>query len=123
RGQPRTSLASYESAALMGTVNGSEVAAGERAWWRSLTRYQWLVFAAASLGWLFDCMDQQLFNLARAPALRELLALPAGGEADAAAAGRAGDATTAVLVGSAVAGVVFGGGGGPPGRAPALRLT
>ena len=34
-------------------------------WWRDVTRYQWFVFAVASLGWLFDTMDQQLFNLAR----------------------------------------------------------
>ena len=35
------------------------------AWWKELTRYQWFVFIVASLGWLFDTMDQQLFNLAR----------------------------------------------------------
>ena len=34
-------------------------------WWKELTRYQWFVFIVASLGWLFDTMDQQLFNLAR----------------------------------------------------------
>ena len=38
-------------------------------WWRELTRYQWFVFIVASLGWLFDTMDQQLFNLARKPAV------------------------------------------------------
>jgi hypothetical protein len=42
----------------------AEAEAGERPWWRGLTRYQWLVFVVASLGWLFDCMDQQIFNLA-----------------------------------------------------------
>ena len=38
-------------------------------WYRGLTRYQWFVFVVASLGWLFDTMDQQLFNLARKPAV------------------------------------------------------
>ena len=33
-------------------------------WWQLLTRYHWLVLGVASLGWLFDCMDQQIFNLA-----------------------------------------------------------
>ena len=42
-------------------------------WWKDLTRYQWFVFIVASLGWLFDTMDQQLFNLARKPAVTELL--------------------------------------------------
>jgi len=32
-------------------------------WWRELTRYQWFVFLVASLGWLFDTMDQQLFTI------------------------------------------------------------
>jgi MFS family permease len=107
----------------MGAFNGPEVAAGERAWWRSLTRYQWLVFAAASLGWLFDCMDQQLFNLARAPALRELLALSAGAEAEATAAEHAGYATSVFLVGWAVGGVVFGVMGDRLGRARTMILT
>ena len=39
--------------------------AGDGPWWRGLSGYQWFVFAVASLGWLFDTMDQQLFNLAR----------------------------------------------------------
>ena len=43
------------------------------AWWKELTRYQWFVFVVASLGWLFDTMDQQLFNLARVSAVRSLL--------------------------------------------------
>jgi hypothetical protein len=38
-------------------------------WYRELSRYQWFVFIVASLGWMFDTMDQQLFNLARRPAI------------------------------------------------------
>ena len=45
-------------------------------WWKGLTSYQWFVFIVASLGWLFDTMDQQLFNLARKPAVTELLWTP-----------------------------------------------
>ena len=43
-------------------------------WYKELNRYHWFVLIVAALGWLFDTMDQQLFNLARVPAMRELLA-------------------------------------------------
>ena len=33
----------------------------------------WFVLIVAALGWLFDCLDQQLFNAARVPAMRDLL--------------------------------------------------
>ena len=55
-------------------------------WWRELTRYQWFVFIVASLGWLFDTMDQQLFNLARKPAVTRLLDVTPGDPATAPAA-------------------------------------
>jgi hypothetical protein len=42
-------------------------------WWRELNRYHWFVLIVSALGWLFDTMDQQLFNLARVPAKRALL--------------------------------------------------
>ncbi len=41
-------------------------------WWKELSRYHIFVFVVAALGWLFDTMDQQLFNLARGPAMAEL---------------------------------------------------
>ena len=42
-------------------------------WWTGMTRYHWFVLVVAALGWLFDCLDQQLFNLARKPAMETLL--------------------------------------------------
>ena len=42
-------------------------------WYRGLTPYHWLVFIVASLAWLFDCLDQQLFILARNSAMQSLL--------------------------------------------------
>ena len=42
-------------------------------WYRELTRYHWFVLSVASMGWMFDTMAQQLFNLARKPAIRDLL--------------------------------------------------
>ncbi len=38
-----------------------------------VTPYHWLVVIIASAGWLFDCMDQRLFILARESAMKELL--------------------------------------------------
>jgi predicted MFS family arabinose efflux permease len=41
-------------------------------WYRGLTRGQWWVLLVASMGWMFDTMDQQFFNLGRGPAMDEL---------------------------------------------------
>ena len=38
-----------------------------------VTAYHWLVLIIAAMGWLFDCMGQRIFVLAREPAMRELL--------------------------------------------------
>ena len=43
-------------------------------WYKELTGYQWFVFIVCCLAWDMDCMDQQLFNLARQPAMKELVA-------------------------------------------------
>ena len=40
-----------------------------RPWYAELTRYHWFVLIVCTLGWLFDCGDQQLFALARKPAM------------------------------------------------------
>ncbi|HTU21435.1 MAG TPA: MFS transporter [Gemmataceae bacterium] len=96
----------------------------ERPWWRSLSRYQWLVFAIASLGWLFDCMDQQIFNLARAPALKELLASPQGTLGnDTSVVKYGGYATSLFLIGWAIGGVIFGILGDRLGRSKTMVLT
>src|SRR5262245_16988460 len=42
-------------------------------WYKLLNRYHWFVLIVCVLGWMLDCMDQQLFNLARAPAMRALV--------------------------------------------------
>jgi predicted MFS family arabinose efflux permease len=70
-----------------------------------VTAYHWIVVAIASAGWLFDCMDQRLFVLARESALRELL-----GDAATAAAVKqfGGYATTSMILGWATGGIIFG---------------
>jgi MFS family permease len=42
-------------------------------WYGELTRYHWFVLLVAALGWMFDCLDQNLFTLARPSAMKELL--------------------------------------------------
>src|SRR5579875_1175349 len=53
---------------------------GAGPWYRDLTRYHWFVLVVCSLGWMFDTMDQQLFNLARPASMRELIPGPAPAE-------------------------------------------
>jgi MFS family permease len=71
-----------------------------------VTFYHWLVVIIASCGWLFDCMDQRLFILARESALRELLGDNA--EAQAQLKTYIGYATTAMILGWATGGIFFG---------------
>jgi MFS family permease len=48
---------------------------GERnlRWYQGLTKYHWWVLVIGVMSWMFDCMDQRLFVLSRAPAVKELL--------------------------------------------------
>ena len=50
-----------------------------RTGWASLGELSlkhWFVFVVCCMAWDLDCMDQQLFVLARDPAVAELLKLP-----------------------------------------------
>ncbi len=86
--------------------------------WRSLlTREHWFVFPIASLAWLFDCMDQQFFNLGRAAAMDQLLP-------DKSKALEYGSYTTSVfLIGWAVGGLTLGSLGDQYGRARMLTVS
>ncbi len=86
-------------------------------WWKQLNAHHWFVFAMASLAWLFDCLDQQLFLLARNGAMKSLL--PAG--TDAVTYG--GYATAIFVAGWATGGLIFGAVGDRIGRAKMLAIT
>jgi len=89
-------------------------------WWRELTGYHWFVLIVATLGWVFDCLDQQLFILARVPAMQTLL----GPDQDPSVyAEGAGYATAIFLIGWATGGLVFGVLGDRIGRAKTMMLT
>ena len=86
-------------------------------WWKDLTPTHWFVFAMACLAWLFDCLDQQLFLLARNGAMKALL--PAG--ADVKLYG--GYATAIFVAGWATGGLFFGAIGDRIGRARTLTFA
>ena len=71
-----------------------------------VTAYHWLVVIIASCGWLFDCMDQRLFTLAKESALKELLGSDAA--AQAALSTYLNYAVAAMMVGWGTGGIVFG---------------
>jgi MFS family permease len=86
-------------------------------WWQLLTRQHWFVFTAASLSWLFDCLDSQFFNLARDAATDHLLG-------DKALATIYAPYTTSIfLLGWAVGGLFLGALGDRRGRARVLTWS
>jgi MFS family permease len=90
---------------------------GSGYWWRSLTPQHWFVYITCSMAWLFDSVDQQLFNLARDAAVEDLLG-------DKALATVYAPYTTSVfLVGWAIGGLMFGALGDRYGRAKMLTLS
>ena len=86
-------------------------------WWTGLTRYHWFVLVVAALGWLFDCLDQQLFLLARAPAMADLLG-PGQDPTE-----YSGYATAIFVLGWATGGLIFGSLGDRIGRARTMMIT
>ncbi len=85
-----------------------------------VTLYHWLVVAIASAGWLFDCMGQRIFALAREPALRELLG---AGATDAAVKSWVGWSTAILMIGWATGGILFGMMSDKWGRVKTMILT
>jgi MFS family permease len=95
-------------------------------WWKLLNRYHWFVLLVAALGWLFDCLDQQLFILARPAAVEDLVPARSGidGEALNLRRKRAGDIATSVFIaGWACGGLFFGMLGDRIGRAKTMLIT
>lgn len=94
-------------------------------WYGEMTRYHWFVLMVAALGWLFDCLDQQLFILARPQAMADLLShLKTDPVQFRFWASTYGDIATSVFImGWATGGLVFGMLGDRIGRARTMVLT
>lgn len=90
------------------------------AWYRGVSRYQWLVVIIASAGWVFDAFEGQLFNIERNQMLAEILNVAQ----DHPDVRRWGDFFLGVfLVGGTVGGIGFGWLGDRWGRNPTMVLT
>lgn len=95
-------------------------AAAPRAWYAGVSRYEWLVLAIASAGWVFDTFEGQIFNLTRGQMLAEILGAGATKEA----ISRWGDIFLGVfLVGGTLGGIFFGWLGDRWGRRPTMIVT
>lgn len=88
-----------------------------RRWWHALSSYHWFIFIVVALGWLFDCLDQQLFTLSRMQAMKALL------PADKDPVLWGSYATSIFLAGWATGGLVFGVLGDRIGRAKTMMVT
>jgi MFS family permease len=88
-------------------------------WWKQLNRYHWFVFFVASAAWCFDCLDQQLFILARDYAVKAL----AANETSLRQGELSGWAMSIFIAGWATGGLIFGALGDRIGRAKTLALT
>jgi len=95
-------------------------------WYRQMSRYHWFVLVVAALGWLFDCLDQQLFILARPAAMKELIPETEGVDEKTLdmQRRRAGDYATSIFIaGWATGGLIFGMLGDRWGRAKTMIVT
>jgi MFS family permease len=91
---------------------------------RELNRYQWFVFFVAAIAWMADCMDQQLFNLARQTAVTDLLTRKGGGPVTPETIKTFATWSTSIfLIGWATGGLIFGMFGDRLGRVRTLTLT
>src|SRR2546421_6112677 len=84
---------------------------------------QWLVLAAAFLGWMFDGLEMGIFPLVARPALQSMLPASAGIAPDQFVGLWMGRITALFLIGAAGGGLVFGWLGDRLGRVRAMTLS
>ncbi len=107
------------------TANDSTVNEANLKWWQGIDRYAWLVLIIAALGWLFDAMDQNIFNLVRQVSVAELLKDQglSGKELDDGVRRVGSNITSIFLIGWAIGGFVFGMLGDKLGRTRTMIIT
>lgn len=101
-------------------------------WYQGLEKYCWIVLVISALGWLFDTMDQNLFNLVRKTSIEDLLMSKADRAALTGQAkqdfiddvgSKGGIVTSVFLLGWAAGGFVFGILGDRLGRTKTMIIT
>ena len=98
----------------------SEQLLAPRRWYDGLTGYHWLVLIVASMGWMFDTMDQWLYVLARQDAVTALLG---EGATSATVAVWSGRMNGIFIFGWATGGLLFGMVGDKIGRTWTMAIT
>lgn len=86
---------------------------------KSLSRGQWIVLAAAFLGWMFDGVEMGLFPIVARPALQDML----GVTGDAKVGEWNGFLVAAFMLGAASGGLIFGWLGDKLGRVRSMALS
>lgn len=87
------------------SLGGSESKEDTRRWYEGITKYQWLVLTIASLGWVFDIFEGQIFVASMREAMPSLLGI----SADSPIVSSWNDlAFGSFLLGGAFGGVLFG---------------
>jgi MFS family permease len=101
-------------------------------WYQGLEKYCWIVLVISALGWLFDTMDQNLFNLVRKSSMEDLLMPKAERERLSPEARKAFDddvktkggyVTSIFMIGWAAGGFIFGILGDQLGRTKTMIIT
>ena len=77
----------------------------EGRWYDGITRYQWIVFVIACLGWIFDVFEGQIFAVFKSPAMSSLLNVA---ESDPAVDWFGNVGFASFLIGGAFGGLIFG---------------
>lgn len=90
-------------------------------WWQGVDRYCWIVLIIAALGWMFDTMDQNLFNLVRVQSVQNLIGAHVGSDPLVKQIG--GWITAAFMIGWAAGGFIFGMVGDRIGRTGTMIVT
>lgn len=97
-----------------------KISDSDRPWYAEVTRYQWLVLAIASAGWVFDVYEGQIFNITRDQMLADVLGVDSSdGEVK-----KYGDMFLGIfLLGGTIGGIGFGTLADRFGRRPILVVT
>lgn len=102
---------------IAGTAPAASVAPK---WYAGVTRYQWLILAVASAGWIFDAFEGQIYNITRNGMLHDILGA-AGTPSEVA---RYGEWLLApFLAGGTFGGLLFGSLADKFGRRPMMAAT